>query len=119
MNQIYTRIAIIVVGVLLVAALGLSIVTLYQHQESRHLQQIHVQEAATQHTIDSLIDDHRDRISRVQVFAMSVMTERDSLRAVISTRIDHIKISYDKKVDNVPLLPADSLLRLLSDQVSR
>ena len=119
MKNTYIRIAIIGMAVLLIICLGASLIALFNHKEAKHMQQIKAQEVKNQHIIDSLVEDHRDDMANLQVISLRLMTERDSLKAVISGRIDKIKIAYDKKVDNVALLPPDSLLMLLTGQVGR
>ena len=115
----YIRIAACIMGIFLVVIMGVLVIKGAAAKETKHQQQLKAQVVATQHFIDSLESDRREEIAALQVETMRVMDERDSLRRVINSRIENIKIDYGKKVDNVALLAPDSLLRLLSGDLSR
>ena len=114
----YIRVAACIIGIFLIVIMCALVIKGAAAKETKHQQELKAKELSTQHLIDSLESDRREEIAALQVETMRVMDERDSLINVINSQIHNIKIDYGKKVDNVALLPADSLLRLLSEDLS-
>ena len=118
MRKVYI-IAIVVASIIFLAACAAMVVGSLQRQQSRHEKSIQQKEAINQHVIDSLTARHSAELLLARNYAWSIQHERDSLVQVINTRISKIKTVYDKEVDHVALLAPDSLLGLVSGQLSR
>ena len=118
MKTTYIDIAGVIVAIAVVASCFYFGFRIMESKDTKQLQQIQAQERTQRHVIDSLVADHSARLAKANAYAWQVQHERDSLVQVINTRIEKIKIQYDQKVDHVALLPADSLLRLFTDQLS-
>lgn len=117
MRKVYI-IAIVIASLVFISLCAALIVGALHRQQTRHEKVIQQKEATNQHVIDSLTSRHTAELLLARNYAWSIQHERDSLVLVINTRISKIKTAYDKEVDHVALLAPDSLLGLVSGQLS-